>query len=80
MTNACRLLTSAILRLAASEALLERLGDFGMEDQLAVERLGDGLAREVVFGRPEAAGEDHDLGAARPRAGSRRPAGRGRRR
>ena len=63
MTNAWRLLTSAILRLRCGEALLERVGDLGMKDQLAVERLGDGFAGQVVFGRAEAAGEDQDLRA-----------------
>ena len=63
MTNACRLLTSAILRLAWREALLELVGDLGVEDQLAVERQGHGLARHVVFGGPQAAGKNYDLGA-----------------
>ena len=51
------------LALELREALLQRFGDFGMEDQLAVERGGHGVAREIVLGGPQAAGEDHDFGA-----------------
>ena len=56
------------------EALLQRVGDLGVEDQLAIERLGHRFARHVVLGRPEAAGENHDLDAreARRMASARR--------
>ena len=54
-----------MLRLAAAKRCASAVGDFGVEDQLAVERLGHGLAGDVVFGGSEAAGEDHDGGAAR---------------
>ena len=80
MTNACRLLTSAILRFAAAKRCSSRLGDFRVEDQLAVERQRDRIARHIVFGGPQAAGENHDLRAAKRRGEWRRQAGRGRRR
>ena len=37
---------------------------FGVEDEFAVERLGDGVAGDIVFGGSEAAGENQDGGAA----------------
>ena len=46
------------------EALRQPVGDVGVEDQLAVERLGDGVAGDIVLGGAEAAGENHDGGAA----------------
>ena len=42
------------------EAPLQGCGDFGVENQLAVERLRHGFARDIVFGGPQPAGEDHD--------------------
>jgi len=50
--------------LHAGEALLDLRDDFGMELELAIEREGDGFARDVVLGGPEAARENHDGRAA----------------
>ena len=64
----------------AREPPFQGFGDFGIEDQLAVERLRHGFAGEIVFGGSQAAGENHD---ARPRqraAARHRPGGRDRRR
>ena len=52
------------MRLAAAKRCASAVGDSGVEDQFAVERLGDGVAGDVVLGGPEAAGENQDGGAA----------------
>jgi hypothetical protein len=51
------------LAVGARETALQRLGDFGMEDQFAAQRLGYGFARDVVLGGAKAAGEDRNLRA-----------------
>jgi hypothetical protein len=49
--------------LGLGEALFEPLGEVGTEYELAIERHGDGFARDVVLGGAEAAREDDDGGA-----------------
>ena len=63
MTKAWRLLTSAILRLAAAKRCSSQSAISGSKISLRSSACGDGVARDVVFGGPEAAGEDHDCGA-----------------
>ena len=48
-------------RFICAKALLDAVVDRGIENLAAVERHGDGIAREIVFGGPETAGEDHEL-------------------
>ena len=48
---ACCELLGGIGNAAISEALVERGKDVGIADKVDVEGVGDGFAREVVFGR-----------------------------
>ena len=45
-----------------AKTLLDAVVDRGIEDLPAIERHGDGIARKVVFGGAETAGDDYDLG------------------
>ena len=53
-----------MLRSGGGEALRQRVGNVGVEGQFAAERLGHGIAGDVVLGGSEAAGENQDGGAA----------------
>jgi len=49
------------LAVGPRETMFERLGDLGIKDEVAAERLGHGCACDVVFGGAEAARDDHDF-------------------
>ena len=52
----------APVALAAAEALFDSIADFLAEHQFAIEGVGHGLPRNIVFGGAEAAGQNHDPG------------------
>ena len=81
MTNAWRLLTSAILRLVRrSAARATREFPRAARSSLRSSRRGGRVAGDVVFGGPRAAREEHDLPRRQQLRGWHRPGGRGRRR